>query len=78
MSFSKQVKEELNSIQIKNNCCKKAFLFGALISAANAEDQKIKAQFSDVDTAEKIVFILDSIYRCDVNVKKIKNIELIK
>lgn len=71
MSFSKQVKEELNSIQIKNNCCKKAFLFGALISASNTEDN-VKVQLSDTVTAEKIVFILNSIYRSDVNVKRIK------
>ena len=31
MSFSKQVKDELNAIQIKGNCCKKAYIFGALL-----------------------------------------------
>jgi DNA-binding protein WhiA len=72
MSFSKQVKEELNSIQIKSNCCKKAFLFGALISASNADGDNVSVQISDVDTAEKIVFLLNSIYRCDVNIKRIK------
>ena len=41
MSFSKQVKEELNALQIKSNCCKKAFLFGALISAEHDENNRI-------------------------------------
>lgn len=72
MSFSKQVKEELNSIQIKGNCCKKAFLFGALISAEHDENNKISVKLSDTETAEKIVFLLGSIYKCEPTVNKIK------
>lgn len=72
MSFSKQVKEELNSIQIKGNCCKKSFLFGALISAERDEINRITVKLSDGETAEKIVFLLGSIYKCEPTVNKIK------
>ena len=72
MSFSKQVKEELNALQIKSNCCKKAFLFGALISAEHDENNRISVKLSDEATAEKIVFLLGSIYKCDPTVNKIK------
>ena len=72
MSFSKQVKEELNALQIKSNCCKKAFLFGALISAEHDENNKISVKLSDTETAEKIVFLLGSIYKCEPTVNKIK------
>lgn len=72
MSFSKQVKEELNALQIKSNCCKKAFLFGALISAEHDENNIISVKLSDETTAEKIIFLLDSIYKCGATVNKIK------
>ncbi len=72
MSFSKQVKEELNSIQIKSNCCKKAYLLGALISALQNENNKMKIQVSDEETAQKLTFLLNSIYKCDATVSKIK------
>ncbi len=71
MSFSKSVKEELNSIQIKSNCCKKAYLFGAMMSASY-HDNEITVQLSDSESTDKIVFILNSIYKCDVDSKKTK------
>ena len=72
MSFSKQVKEELNALQIKSNCCKKACLFGALISAEHDENNRICVKLSDEATADKIVFLLGSIYKCEPLVNKIK------
>ena len=72
MSFSKQVKEELNALQIKSNCCKKAFLFGALISAEHDENNRILVKLSDETTSEKIVFLLGSIYKCEATINKIK------
>lgn len=72
MSFSGQVKEELNAIQIKGNCCKKAFLFGALISSEHDENNRIHVKLSDSETAEKIVFLLRTIYKCEPDVSKIK------
>ena len=72
MSFSKQVKEELNAIQIKGNCCKKSFLFGAMIFAEYDENNRIFVKLSDRETAEKIVFLLRSIYKCEPTVTSIK------
>ena len=72
MSFSKQVKDELNAIQIKGNCCKKSFLFGSLISSEHGENRRISVKLSDEATAEKIVFLLCSIYKCEPTVTSIK------
>ena len=68
MSFSKQVKEELNGIQIKGNCCKKAYLFGALLSASN-EGESISLKVSDDESAQKIISLLGTIYKCNPDVK---------
>lgn len=71
MSFSKQIKEELNSLQIKGNCCKKAYLFGAML-ASSVSDDKISLKLSDKDTADKVIFLLKTIYKCEPEVKMIK------
>lgn len=71
MSFSKQVKYELNSIQIKNNCCKKAYLFGALLAAEISQDN-ISLKLSDSESAEKVLFFLRSIYKSEPDVKLLK------
>lgn len=63
MSFSKEVKEELNSIQIKGNCCKKAFLFGALLSARYDGDS-ISIKISDSESAQRVVSLLATIFKC--------------
>lgn len=68
MSFSKQVKEELNAIQIKGNCCKKAYLFGALLSA-KVDGENISLKISDGESAQKVVSLLGTIYKCTPNVK---------
>ncbi len=62
MSFSTQVKEELNYLQIKNNCCKKAYLFGALLSA-DISGHTITVRSCDTTTGEKITFLLNSLYK---------------
>lgn len=71
MSFSKQVKDELNAIQIKGNCCKKAYLFGAMLSAESANDA-VSVRIADYETAEKVIILLKTIYKCDPDIKKIK------
>ncbi len=71
MSFSKQVKEELNSIQIKNNCCKRAYLFGAVL-ASEKSGGHLSLKLSDSDTADKVIFLLKSIYKSEPEIKKIK------
>ncbi len=71
MSFSTQVKEELNSIQIKGNCCKKAYILGAVLSAESA-DGTIKMTVSDPQTAEKMILLLKTLYKCSAEVKILK------
>lgn len=71
MSFSKQVKEELNSIQIKGNCCKKAYLFGAML-AANVTNDTICLKISDGETTEKVILLLKTIYKCEPKVNYVR------
>ena len=62
MSFSSQVKDELNSLQIKGNCCKKAYIFGSLISAELTE-AGITVKLTDTATADQLCHFLLSIYK---------------
>ena len=71
MSFSSQVKDELNSLQIKGNCCKKAYIFGSLMSAESI-DGKIELKLSDASTAEELCHFLKSIYKIDPEKREIK------
>ncbi len=71
MSFSKQVKDELNSLQLKGNCCKKAYLFGAFLSAKD-ENGSILLTISDGATFNSILYLLNAVYRCVPEVKMIK------
>ena len=63
MSFASQVKEELNSISLKSNCCKKAYLFGVVMSADNSDGTTLRIKLSDPSTVDKILFLLKSIYK---------------
>ena len=71
MSFSSQVKEELNSLQIKGNCCKKAYIFGALMSS-DILDGMIELKLSDRSTAEQLCHNLKSIYKIEPEKREIK------
>lgn len=71
MSFSSQVKEELNSLAIKNNCCKKAWLFGTCISAEHI-DGNIHITLADESTKEKLLFLLKAIYNVNPDISQIK------
>lgn len=71
MSFSKQVKTELDGIHIKNNCCKKAYLFGALI-ASSVKENNISLKVSDENCASRISSLLKTIFKCECDVKTIK------
>ena len=62
MSFASQVKQELNAISIKSNCCKKAYLFGACL-AADKIDGNIRIRLSDLSTVNEILFLLKVIYK---------------
>ena len=71
MSFSKEVKAELDSIQIKSNCCKKAYIFGALMASSVSENH-ISLKVSDENCANRFSSLLKTIYKCECNVKKVK------
>ena len=71
MSFSSQVKEELNSLPIKGNCCKKAYIFGALMSS-DILDGMIELKLSDRSTAEQLCHNLKSIYKIEPEKREIK------
>ena len=71
MSFATHVKKELNTIQIKGNCCKKAYLLGAMLSATS-NDAGIKLKLSDEGTVNKVIFFLASLYKCTPVIKTIK------
>ena len=71
MSFSSQVKEELNSLQIKGNCCKKAYILGALASA-EISDGLISVRITDSSTVEQLCHYLKSIYKIEPDRREIK------
>lgn len=62
MSFSSQVKDELNSLQIKGNCCKKAYILGSLASA-EVNDGIISARFTEESTTVLLCNLLKTIYK---------------
>ena len=71
MSFSSQVKEELNSLQIKGNCCKKAYILGAMLSAELVGGE-IVSTISDRATALQLCHFLKSIYKIEPERREIK------
>lgn len=70
MSFSSQVKDELNALAIKNNCCKKAYIFGVMLSASALGDI-ISVKLTDESTAEQFCHFLKSIYNIEPERKTI-------
>lgn len=80
MSFSSQVKNELNALPIKSNCCKKAYIFGVVLSASVIDDF-ISVKLTDLSTAEQFCHFLKNIYniepeRKDINRGCYKAVEL--
>ena len=63
MSFSTDVKAELNSLQIKGNCCKRSYIFGALMSAAYTDDGVITVNLTDDSTSQKLTALLATLYK---------------
>ena len=70
MSFSSQVKDELNSLPIKSNCCKKAYIFGVALSASVVDDF-ISVRLTNSSTAEQFCHFLKSIYNTEPERKEI-------
>ena len=71
MSFSSQVKEELNSLQIKGNCCKKAYILGSL-AGADVTENIITVKLSDNSTANILQGFLKTIYRIEPELRNVK------
>ena len=71
MSFSSQVKNELNTIHIKSNCCKKAYLYGVAL-AAECDGDSFKLTLTDESSVEQTCFLLKSIYKIIPERKNIK------
>lgn len=71
MSFSSQVKDELNSLPIKGNCCKKAYILGSLASA-EAVEGIITVRFTESSSAELFRTLLKTIYKIEPEIKEIK------
>ena len=71
MSFSSQVKDELNSLQIKGNCCKKAYIFGSLMSA-DISDGQILVKITERSTADQLCHLLKTIYKIEPEKREIR------
>ena len=69
MSFSTDVKTELNSIKIKANCCKKAYLVGIIMSARVCYGN-VRLKISDASTAEQFLYFLKSLYKIEPKIKQ--------
>lgn len=70
MSFSSDVKKELLEIKQKNSCCKKAFIFGAAMSAEITDGASLFMRVCDDNSADAVVFGINRIFKKDVEVKK--------
>ena len=71
MSFSSNVKIELNALKIKSNCCKKAYLFGATLFAEE-NDGRLSLTLTDDSTVEQVCYFLKTIYKIVPEIKNIK------
>lgn len=71
MSFSSQVKDELNSLPIKGNCCKKAYILGCLLSAT-LDGDTISVKFTEMSTSEHFCALLKTVFKLEPQVKEIK------
>lgn len=62
MSFSDDVKKELLGLKLKGNCCRRAFLFGAL-TVGELNGDKITLKITNPDTAEYVKECISSVLK---------------
>ena len=62
MSFTSDVCEELVTLNIGKNCCKKALLCGLFYNAEAIDEKSVKATFKSAHSAEYAAFLLESRY----------------
>lgn len=72
MSFANDVKNELLELQIKKNCCKKAFLIGLIINAKKNGDGSLYAEFYSSEIAEAVSVLLKNLYNGKPSVAEVK------
>ena len=70
MSFSDKVKNELNSIKIKNSCCRRAYIFGALMSA-KLQDGNVHIFLTNESCAENLSFFISRVFHTEVERKSV-------
>lgn len=63
MSFSNEVKDELLALQLKKNCCRKAFLFGLLVNSVRDKKNNFEVIYSDEKIADMTAEYLHSLYK---------------
>ena len=62
MSFVNNIKKEVCELQLKKNCCKKAFLLGLLINCRRCDSKNIEAEYLLEFVADKASDLLRSLY----------------
>ena len=62
MSFANDIKIEISELQIKKNCCKKAFLLGLLINSRRYDSKNIEVEYLLESVADKVSELLRSLY----------------
>ena len=67
MSFSNEVKAEMLSVQMKKNCCKKAFLMGLLYNASTSRSGEGSVVFTLSEAADAAQAILGDVAKPSVN-----------
>ena len=66
MSFVNNIKNEILDLQIKKNCCKKAFLLGLLINASRYDSKNIEVEYLLEAAADKVSELIHSLYSLQV------------
>ena len=62
MSFVNNIKQEIPELQLKKNCCKKAFLLGLLINCHRYDLKNIESEYLLEFVADKVSELLRSLY----------------
>ena len=70
MSFTTDVCEELVSLNIGKNCCKKALICGLFWQAETFGGNGVRARFKDAHVAEYAVLMLESRYSLDAEIEE--------
>ena len=65
MSFTEEIRDHLCQQYIKNKCCRKALIYGALYSCIT-EDREIRFSTDNENTAHLIRNLIKNVYSCDI------------